>query len=88
MLEIKGENLIRELNYVVIGRLGLVDAGIIECELQRDCKFTIDPNEHMIPEASVLAYFVNENGNIIHDTVVVKFKEATVNHVRIFSLNF
>lgn len=72
-----------EVNYIVIGRTGIILADSQNFYLNTynfDIKF--EATTWMVPEVQVLVYYIHFTGEIIYDVVKIVFENGLPNRVR------
>lgn len=81
-VNVKGNENLKELHSIVIGRTGIVYQNSHEIDLEdKKFSFTFPITKWMAPECNLIVYYMQSKGEIIYDRIRMKFDAQTDNNI-------
>ncbi|CAH1734421.1 unnamed protein product [Chironomus riparius] len=82
-IKVQATNMIKELTYQVLAGGKILESNYEKFKESIDHIVNIKPTLFMLPKASVVIYYVAENGEIISDKIDVEFGNQLLNHINL-----
>jgi hypothetical protein len=80
---VKSTELIASYNYHILGRGKLLMSGEVETNDKRSSNFKFCTNIDMVPELSLIVYYIREDGELVSDSLIIELEPKLNNFVSI-----